>query len=184
MAEKKPVKKKEEKKDSHKHAAKPQHKAEGGTGFSPAFSKKAEAKHSHEGHKHPHKDEKDLKQVRKEEKEVKKPAAVAGGQKSEKGTGKIADKVDRQKMLHAYQTLIHPLITEKAINMIETENKLVFVVRNNATKQEVKKAVEELYGVKVDSVNIMRDMKARKRAFVRINEKYRADEIATKLGVL
>ena len=31
----------------------------------------------------------------------------------------------------------------------------MFVVNGNATKHDVRKAVEELYGVKVDSVNIM-----------------------------
>lgn len=164
MAGKKIVKgnmKKEEKKDSHKHVSKPAQK--------PAAVK----------HEHVHsKDEKHSHDEAKEMKAAKKPAA------DEKGKGKIAEKVDKGTMLHAYQTLIYPLITEKAINMIEAENKLVFVVRETATKQDVKKAVEELYGVKVDSVNIMRDTKARKRAFVRINEKYKADEIATKLGVL
>src|SRR3989344_1773400 len=133
--------------------------------------------------KHVHEDAKDLKPKNRETKEMKKPA-----ENEKKAKSKPAEKVDKQKtarggfspaiskkaVLHAYQTLIHPLITEKEINMIESENKLVFVVRNNATRQEVKKAVEELYGVKVDSVNIMRDMKARKRAFVRINEKFRA----------
>jgi len=186
MAEKKPVKKqKEEKKDASEHAAKPSHKTE-------AKQPHTDAKEQKET-KHVHKDAKDLKPEHRGTKEMKKPA-----ENEEKAKSKPAEKVDKQKtarggfspaiskkaVLHAYQTLIHPLITEKAINMIESENKLVFVVRNNATRQEVKKAVEELYGVKVDSVNIMRDMKARKRAFVRINEKFRADEIATKLGVL
>ena len=139
--------------------------------------KKEEKKDSHKpATKQPQKSE--VKHAHKDEvKETKKVS-------DEKGKGKIADKVDKDTMLHAYQTLIYPLITEKAINMIETENKLVFIVRGNATKQDVRKAVEELYGVKVDSVNILRDTKARKRAFVRINDKFKADEIATKLGVL
>jgi ribosomal protein uL23 len=169
MAEKKTAKgnvKKEEKKDSHKNVSKPVQKTTG-------------AKHEH-AHVHS-KDEKHAHGEAKEMKAAKKVVPVAEG---EKGKGKIAEKVDKGTVLHAYQTLIYPLITEKAINMIEAENKLVFVVKGTATKQDVKKAVEELYGVKVDSVNMMRDTKARKRAFVRINEKYKADEIATKLGVL
>lgn len=83
-----------------------------------------------------------------------------------------------------YEVLEYPLITEKAVNMIEAENKLVFVVNKNAEKSDVKKAVEALYQVKVDKVNIIRDMSARKKALVKINKAFKAEEIATKLGVL
>jgi len=78
----------------------------------------------------------------------------------------------------------YPLITEKAVNMIEAENKLTFVVGRKTTKDTVKKSIEDLYNVKVDSVNIINDMKARKKAIVTINKKYKADNIATKLGVI
>ncbi|VVC00454.1 50S ribosomal protein L23 [uncultured archaeon] len=76
------------------------------------------------------------------------------------------------------------LVTEKAVNMIEAENKLVFVVSQEATKPLIKKAVEDLYKVKVRGVNIIRDMKARKRAIVLIDKKSKASDIATKLGVI
>lgn len=117
-------------------------------------------------------------------KEVKpKEKKKAGGKvekKAEPGKKPIAKKVAAK----AYEILRYPLITEKAINMIETENKLVFIVDEKSKKDSVKKAVEDLFGVEVDSVNIMKDMKNRKRAFVKINKKYKADDIATRLGVL
>lgn len=78
----------------------------------------------------------------------------------------------------------YPLITEKAVNMIEAQNKLIFVIDGNATKDAVKKSIEDLYKVKVSKVNIIRDMKARKRAIVTIDKKFKADDIATKLGVI
>ena len=53
-----------------------------------------------------------------------------------------------------YQILKYPLSTEKSIRQIEFENKLVFVVDRKATKPAVKKAVEELFKVKVAAVNI------------------------------
>ncbi len=80
--------------------------------------------------------------------------------------------------------LLFPLITEKAVNMIETENKICFVVNKKAEKKDVKNAVEALYNVKVDSVKTLNDMKGRKKAIVKINKKFKADELATKLGVL
>ena len=114
----------------------------------------------------------------------KESGAVKEERKPEKQEVKAEKKVDKEQALRAYEVLLHPLITEKAINLIESENKLVFIVKGNASRPQVKKAVEDLYSVKVDNVNILRDSKARKRAFVKINEKFKADEIATKLGVL
>ncbi len=80
--------------------------------------------------------------------------------------------------------LKYPLVTEKAVNMIDAENKLTFVVGGNASKPDVKRAVEDLYKVKVTGVNIIRDMKARKRAIVTLDRKFKAADVATKLGVI
>jgi ribosomal protein uL23 len=86
--------------------------------------------------------------------------------------------------MHIYDVIVHPLITEKAVNMIDSENKLCFVVNKNANKGDVKKAVEALYAVRIDSVRIFKDMKSRKRAIVRLAKEYKAEDVATKLGVL
>jgi len=86
--------------------------------------------------------------------------------------------------LYVYEIIEYPLVTEKAINMIENENKMNFIVNRKATKPAVKRAVEALYQVKVDKVNMIKDMKNRKKAVVQINKAYKADDIATQLGVL
>jgi large subunit ribosomal protein L23 len=78
----------------------------------------------------------------------------------------------------------YPLITEKSVGLIEKENKLVFVVDKDATKHDIKKAVEELYGVKVATVNTLISMKGRKKAYVKLRPEYKASDIATKLKVL
>ncbi len=52
----------------------------------------------------------------------------------------------------AYETILRPIITEKA-TMLSEQNKIGFVVPLNATKLEIKAAVEKLYNVKVESVN-------------------------------
>jgi large subunit ribosomal protein L23 len=70
------------------------------------------------------------------------------------------------------------------VGLIERENKLVFVVDKTATKHDIKKAVEELYGVKVESVNTMISMKGRKKAYVKLKPEYKAADIATKLKIL
>lgn len=82
------------------------------------------------------------------------------------------------------ETLFYPLITEKAVGMIESQNKLGFVVRESANKEEIKKAVENRFEVKVVGVNLIRDRKGRKKAFVRLDKKFKAGDIAIKLGVI
>ncbi len=51
-----------------------------------------------------------------------------------------------------YSVIRRPLITEKALITRETEGSLVFEVAANATKTEVKQAVELLFKVKVASI--------------------------------
>jgi large subunit ribosomal protein L23 len=51
-----------------------------------------------------------------------------------------------------YQIIRRPLITEKGLAAKETEGTLVFDVAPEATKTEVKQAVEALFKVKVENV--------------------------------
>lgn len=51
--------------------------------------------------------------------------------------------------------LVKPLITEKMTDQAERFNRYGFVVDRRATKPQIKKAVESLYNVTVDTVNTM-----------------------------
>ncbi|MGD0683151.1 MAG: 50S ribosomal protein L23 [Terracidiphilus sp.] len=51
-----------------------------------------------------------------------------------------------------YSVIRRPLITEKGLGVKETEGTLVFEVATDATKTEVKQAVETLFKVKVSTV--------------------------------
>ncbi len=51
--------------------------------------------------------------------------------------------------------LVKPIITEKAAAESEDNNKFSFVVRKNANKVQIKKAVEDFYGVNVEAVRTM-----------------------------
>ena len=55
-------------------------------------------------------------------------------------------------MKSAYQTIRKPVITEKGLGIKETEGTLVFQVAVNASKNEIKHAVQTIFKVKVDSV--------------------------------
>ena len=53
-----------------------------------------------------------------------------------------------------YDVIVSPVITEKATTLSE-HNKVVFRVRKDATKPQIKEAVERLFDVKVVSVNTL-----------------------------
>ena len=78
----------------------------------------------------------------------------------------------------------HALLSEKAVNLIETQNKLVFIVDAQATKQEIAQEVEKLYKVKVTKVNTNTTMKGEKRAFVTLAKEDLAADLATQLNII
>jgi large subunit ribosomal protein L23 len=82
------------------------------------------------------------------------------------------------------KVLLYPQATEKAVKLIESENKLVFIVANDANRTDVKRAVETLFEVKVDNVKVGITPDGRKRAYVRLAPEFKADEIAAKLGMI
>ncbi len=49
--------------------------------------------------------------------------------------------------------VIKPVVTEKSVNLAQQQNKYTFYVEKQATKIEIKKAIEDLFKVKVLAVN-------------------------------
>jgi len=86
--------------------------------------------------------------------------------------------------MEASKVIKYPVSNEKAIKMMESENKLLFVVDKAATKEDIKKAVEQMFKVKVTDVNMLNDMKGKKKAFVRLSKDTPAIDIATQLGMM
>ena len=78
----------------------------------------------------------------------------------------------------------HLLSTEKAVRMMEAENKLTFIVENNATKTDVKKAMQEQFKVKVVAVNTTVTPDGKKKAFIKLAPENPALDIATQLGAI
>ncbi len=83
-----------------------------------------------------------------------------------------------------YQIIKYPLSTEKSIRQIEFDNKLVFAIHERATKRDVKRAVEELFKVKVVGVNIHNSFQGGKRAFVKLHHDSVASDISADLGMI
>ena len=57
--------------------------------------------------------------------------------------------------LHPNEVLLAPVVSEKSYSLI-TDRKYTFKVHKNAHKTQVRQAVEELFGVKVEKVNIIK----------------------------
>lgn len=79
--------------------------------------------------------------------------------------------------------IIHPHVTEKATMLAEQNNLLQFIVGVDDTKTKVKKEIEALFKVKVDSVNTMMTTKGKKKAIVVFKEPNTATELASRLGL-
>lgn len=76
-----------------------------------------------------------------------------------------------------------PITTEKAVMMIERENVLVFETGMEMSKDEIKREVEEVYGVEVEGVRTL-IKKNKKYAYVKLKENFPAIDVATKLGMI
>ena len=73
-------------------------------------------------------------------------------------------------MKTAYDIIIRPIITEQSMEATD-EKKYVFQVAIDANKTEIKKAVEEIFGVKVEKVNTIRMEGKEKRMGVHIGRR-------------
>ena len=82
------------------------------------------------------------------------------------------------------EVISFPLMTESASVMVERDNKLIFIVNLKAGKTDVKRAVETLYEVKVQKINMLITPQGEKKAFVKLKPEFRASDVAIKLGIL
>lgn len=56
---------------------------------------------------------------------------------------------------NARDIIIRPIITEKSMKLQESDNKVTFEVKKGANKTEVRQAIETIFAVKVERVNIL-----------------------------
>lgn len=77
-----------------------------------------------------------------------------------------------------------PYVTEKVTGMIDADNTMEFLVDLKAKKPEIKRALEEQFEVEVVSVRTMITPKGEKKAVVKFAGENKANELATRLGLL
>jgi len=81
-----------------------------------------------------------------------------------------------------YKIIFHPFVTEKTMNFMENNNALEFVVRRDASKTVIKKAIEQMFDVKVKDVNT-RITKHGKHAIVKFMPEFKAEDIGMRIGI-
>lgn len=129
-------------------------------------------------------EKKEIKEKQKKSKKVDKEKELPSVEKAGAVKKEVRSKEEIEASMKGLEILKYPLITEKAVGFIESENKLTFVVHKNADKKAIKDAVEQVYKVKVSKVNVINDMKSRKKAIVTLDKKFKAGDVATKMGVV
>ena len=65
---------------------------------------------------------------------------------------------------NAYEVIRAPRVSEKTARLQEVSNQYVFEVATTATKADVKAAIEQIFDVKVESVNVV-NVKGKQKAF-------------------
>jgi large subunit ribosomal protein L23 len=78
---------------------------------------------------------------------------------------------------------LKPLMTEKAVMMIEAQNVLTFETSMKKTKEEIKKEVERLFKVRVEGVKSL-IKKNKKYVYVKLKGNVLAIDVATRLGLM
>jgi len=79
--------------------------------------------------------------------------------------------------------ILRPIATEKAVMMIEKDNVLTFSTEMQATKETIKKEIEEMFDVKVDKMRtLLRNNK--KYIYAKLNKSNPAIDVATKIGLI
>ena len=83
----------------------------------------------------------------------------------------------------AIKIILHPYITEKTFELVETQKKICFIVEKTASKSAIKTAINTLYEQKAVTINTARTIYG-KKAFVEFETVDVARDLATKIGML
>jgi len=81
------------------------------------------------------------------------------------------------------EAIKHPHVTEKAVDKMDFQNKLLFICYDDAAKAEIRDEVEAQFDVTVVDVNTMVTPRGEKKATVQLSEEHDAQEIASRIGV-
>jgi len=82
------------------------------------------------------------------------------------------------------EVIIRPVTSEKAVRLMEGQNTLTLIVNQKANKPKIRKAVQDLFKVKVINVNTLNTPKNEKKAYVKLSDDDNALDIGADLGMI
>ncbi len=77
----------------------------------------------------------------------------------------------------------YPRVTEKSVDKMDFENKLVFICHVDSKKGQIAEEIEQRYDVTVKGVSAMVTPRGEKKAEVQLSDDHDAQEIASRIGV-
>ena len=86
--------------------------------------------------------------------------------------------------MNAFNIVRYPVSSEKAVRLMESDNKLTFIVDRRSNKTQIKKALEELFKVKVEKISSLIMPSGKKKVYVKLSPETPAIDLATKLGLI
>jgi large subunit ribosomal protein L23 len=79
--------------------------------------------------------------------------------------------------------IIRPLVTEKAVMLIESQNVLAFETEKEKTRTEIKNEIENLFKIKIENIRT-RIQGNKKYVYAKLKKEFPAIDVATKLGLM
>jgi len=83
-----------------------------------------------------------------------------------------------------YKVLKYPINTEKAVKIMELENKLTFIVDLKSNKNDIKKSAEKLLNVKVEKINTLVGSDGKKKAYIKLTKENKAVDVMAQMGLM
>mgnify|MGYP000070740144 CR=1 FL=1 len=77
----------------------------------------------------------------------------------------------------------HPQVTEKTVDKMDFENKMVFICYPEARKEDIVDEIERRYDVTTEGISTMVTPRGEKKAEVQLSDDHDAQEIASRIGV-
>ena len=79
--------------------------------------------------------------------------------------------------------ILYPHVTEKTVDKMDFDNKMVFICQTDATKEQIVEEVEEQFDLNTTNINTMITPKGQKKAELTLSEQHDAQEVASRIGV-
>ena len=83
-----------------------------------------------------------------------------------------------------FKIIKYPVSTEKAVRLMESDNKLTFIVNLKATKNDIKNALKKGFDIDVKIVRTFITPEGKKKAYVTLPKDKPAIDVATQLGIM